>query len=285
MLVADSRGSHRGCNSRKGEILKEVVIVPTFARDPLLYLCLEAIRREDPKILIVVFSDRNWRSQNLMFVCEKFRAHLNVRETTIGYGNSYNLIEAMRFAVGTGFEIVHVIEDDTILHGTGYFDWARQKLALEHGTLPNPVYACALGRKPADLLSTWYTSPIVSWDAARLTEALEKVPLGYFANSREEMQKAVDAAFPQSRYRFGSAEQDGFFLRALEFFKWKSAYPEKDFASHLGIAGYNSPPERKMPDGTLEEQVTWFRKLLYDRARRTEYFGASPTDREMEGLL
>ena len=253
----------------------EIVMVTTMARDALLFLCLEAIRREDAKVPIVVFSDRGYRSRDLDEICMGFDAGLVVRESAIGYGNSFNVIESMRQCVGTGAKLVHAIEDDTILH-RGYFDWVRNALSTT-------MYACALGRIPGDTGTTWYESPCVTWRAECLSKCLELVPLGYFAETREAMQKIADAAFPHSKYRFGSAEQDGFFLRCLEFLKWKTAYPDHSFASHVGWWGYNREGG-KPPAGTLDEQIAECRKLLRDKARRTELFGERITNSEMGGM-
>jgi len=261
--------------------MKEVCTVFTYQRDELLYLCLEAIRNQDAKIPIAVFPDRGHGSEDLFNTVRKFAASSISHSHTISYGNSYNLIEGLRWAVGSGAEIVHAIEDDTIIH-KNYLDWARVRLSSSRAGIPS--FAVALGRIPGDTLSTWYESPCASWNASCLSMCLEKVPIGYFANTREEMQTIVDAAFPHSRYKFGSAEQDGFFLRCLEFFKWKTAYPDHSFASHIGTYGYNREGGVK-PDGTFDERIAFFRKLLYDRARRTELFGQRITDSEMEGLL
>jgi hypothetical protein len=262
--------------------MKELCAVFTWRRDELLWLCLEAIRNQDQKIPIVVFSDRGYQSAELYAACEKFSATAYIRQKTIGFGNSYNVIEGLRWAVSHGIDIVHAVEDDTILH-TGYLDWARTQLAISRAGIPQ--FAVTLGRIPADITSTWYEAPCASWNASCLALCLEKVPLGYFADSREEMQKILDAAFPNSRYRYGSAEQDGFFLRCLEFFKWKTAYPAHSYASHLGFfsSDYNRPSSLR-PDGAFEERVAFCRKLLYDKQRRIELFGQAITEREMAGL-
>lgn len=254
---------------------KEIVVIPTYKRDELLWLALEAIRRQYQGE-IAVFCDHAWRSLDLLATCERFDApfHCLIGK---GYGNSWNVIRSLRFGASIeGIEIVHLIEDDTILHD-GYFEWAR--LALS-----NKAIAAVNGRVPQDPTTTWYESPCASWNIAQLRQALEKVPLGYFAETREEMQAVLDRAFPNSHYIYGSAEQDGFFLRCIEFFKWKTKFPEKALASHIGFFsdGYNQP--RRGPDGTFEERIAFCRALLYDRQRRMEFFGQRITDSEMEGL-
>lgn len=255
--------------------MKEIVEVTTFKRPELLWLCLEAIRREDQKIPIHVSSDREDSSPELIKSCEEFHVGLS-RHYARGYGNSSNVIDVLRHGVTfVPNGIVNLIEDDTIIH-RGYFEQIRR--ALSSGK-----FAVALGRVPADITSTWYTSPAVSWDSQSLERCLELIPLGYYAETREEMQKVIDHAFPHSKYRFGSAEQDGAFLRCLEFLKLKSWYPEHDLASHLGFFGYQTDWSRQ-PKGTFEERISYCQKLLYDKARRTELFGQAVTEREMRGL-
>jgi hypothetical protein len=259
------------------EAMKEICAVFTYQRDELLYLCLEAIRSQDRELHIMVFSDRGHYTPDLVETCRKFNTSYVVRKKAVGYGNSFNVIEGLRWCCGMGCDVVHAIEDDTIIHA-GYLEWARMKV------FNNPVqYAVALGRIPSDIESTWFESPCVTWNAKCLEMCLEKIPLNYFSETIEGMQKAVDAAFPHSKFCFGSAQQDGFFLRCLEFFKFRTAYPGTSFASHLGTYGYNRPGGLK-PDGTLDERVAFFRKLLYDKTRRTEQFGQEITEREMRGL-
>jgi hypothetical protein len=267
--------------------MNEIVAVFTYKRDELLYLCLEAIRKQDAQVEIFVFSDRNHVSEDLFQTCADFDAGIsfvNFRNRfsfLFGFGNSSNVIKGMKFSLSVPClypRFVHCIEDDTIIR-SGYFDWARVK--LERGR-----YACALGRIPGDTASTWYESPCVCWQAEALCRCLELIPDGYLeATTREEMQLILDHCphFKNSKFRYGSAEQDGFFLRCLEYFGWNTAYPPHSFASHIGWWGYNREGGTP-PTGTFEERIEACRKVLHDRQRRIELFGQRITESEMEGM-
>ena len=109
-------------------------------------------------------------------------------------------------------------------------------------------------------------------------------PVRFRLGTREKMQHVLDTiVFPQSKYLKGGAEQDGFFLRCLEHHGWKTKFPPKPLATHLGYRGYNSPPGRNVPRGTLEERVQWVRELATNRQLRSDWFGQRITEEEMGG--
>lgn len=264
--------------------MKELVVVPTFLREALLWLCLEAIRRESPDMPIYVFSDRGARSRDLHFAAANFGVSLTVRPQHGRYGNSWNLLDALCWATKRDVDIVHLIEDDTILH-RGYFDWARKALANQtEGTKLVPAAVC--GRIASPNIPNWYESPCASWNASHLRSALSHLRPEYLdATTRHEMQRILDEKiFPNSKYKHGGAEQDGFFVRAIEHHRWATLFPPKPLATHLGFTGYNCPPARKGPEGTFEQRISFYRNLLNDRQKRVELFGRTITDKEMEGM-
>ncbi len=263
----------------------EIIVVPTYKRDELLYLCLEAIRHESD-IPVWVYSDRAYQSYDLSSATRKFGATLYTSCNHDLYGNSFAVIEALKMslygACGTpdNPDIVHLIEDDTLLH-PGYFQWARHELSR-----PNVAAVCGgLG----NTVDTWYTSPCASWNAEHLRKCLELIPPGYLeATTREEMQKILDeyGPFKKSHFRYGSAEQDGFFLRCIEHFGWKTKFPEKPLASHMGwwSNGYNRSGHPGPEGATFEERVAACRRALNDKKFRVAMFGQRVTDLEMEGM-
>ncbi len=257
--------------------MNEICIVTTYQREELLWLCLEAIRREDWEIPIYVFSDRGHESPELRRTVKEFSVGLlQINENHKRYGNSWNVMDAFRCAVNTDADIVHLVEDDTILH-PGYFTWAREALRTE------PVPAAVCGRICAPHITNWYESPCASWSANHLRIALSHLVPEYFAETRLEMQRVIDEKiFPGSRYKHGSTEQDGFFLRAIEHHKWTTNFPPKPLATHLGAWGYNRPKDAQRPTGSFEERIAFCRALLKDKERRVKLFGKSITTAEME---
>ena len=256
--------------------MSEVVCIATYKRDELLALCLEAIRAQDKEIPIMVFSDRGWESDDLRFLCLQENASLCYGIDDVGYGNSRNVIRAMWEGVIAPSAIVHFIEDDTILHPS-YLDWARGMLATKR-------FAAVCGHVGNEQ-DTWYTSPCASWLPDKLQICLEAIPKGYLeARTREEMQKILDDCelFKKSKFRFGSAEQDGYFLRCIEHFGWKTSFPKKPLCTHLGWFGYNRPSHLG-PIGNFEQRVKWCRGILASKQKRVEMFGKRIVDLEIEG--
>jgi hypothetical protein len=259
--------------------VSEIVIVPTFNREELLYLCLEAIRREDSLVPISVYSDRGATSEDLVTTCVQFESLCNIRTKHNLYGNSFNLISACRNEINSvngDIKIVHLIEDDTIIH-RGYFSWVREQLATKQ-------YAAVCGRIDSPHLPNWMESPAISWDAECLAVALGHFIPEYFTQTRNEMQRVLDEVmFPNSKYRHGGAEQDGAFLRVIEFYGWKTKFPATPLATHLGWWGYNSPPGREKPSGSFVDRVAQCRAMLMNREQRKHLFGHRITDAEMSG--
>jgi hypothetical protein len=280
--------------------MNEICIVPAYNREELLWLCLEAIRKADSEIALLVTSDKGADSDDLSKTCAQFHATELLRERHDAHGNSFNVLETLRYAAGK-FDLIHIVEEDTIIH-PGWFAWARTQLGLPpqlsgqnrptrlesgkegHSTQEPNLYAAVCARIHGDRSTVWYDAPCASWNATYLRQALAMIPDGYLtAKSRNEMTVLADATFPNSRYRYGSGEQDGFLLRCIEHFKWQTKFPEKAMAQHLGFFGYNQPVGRDRPTGTLEERVAFCRQLLADKRQRTELFGQRITELEMEG--
>lgn len=260
--------------------MREICIVPTYQREELLWLTLEAIRAQAPptELTVIVFSDRGAWSEELERTKFEFMACTGVVTAHCYYGNSFNVLDACKrmLAVYPEAEIVHLIEDDTILH-PGYLTWAR-------GQLGSGQFAAVCGHI-GNQQDTWYTSPCASWKADKLAECLKLTPDGYFCETREGMQKALDSSldFARSKFRYGSAEQDGFFLRCIEYFGWRTKFPEKPLCTHAGFFGYNRNGDTQRPAGDLQERIAYCRVLLANTQRRYELFGTRITDLELAG--
>ena len=264
----------------EGIPMNDVVIVTTWQREELLWLCLEAIRRDDPSIPISVYSDRAQNSADLRKACATFDANLRIQIPHSNYGNSFNLLSACSAMTALDYEIIHLIEDDTIIH-KGYLAWAREELTngFVYDVSPK-FYAAVCGRIPSPHIPNWYESPCASWNAACLRTALGHIVPEYFSGDVKQMLKALDETmFPNSKYKRGGSEQDGYFLRCIEHHGWKTLFPPKPLATHAGGWGYNS--HRKRPEGTFEERIEWCRKMLTNKEMRKGFFGSSITDREM----
>jgi hypothetical protein len=264
--------------------MKEICIVTTYQREELLWLCLEAIRANDANVRICVFSDRGANSEDLQTTLNQFAALSVIRERHRFYGNSWNLLTACRWLTDSADELpgmLHLIEDDTLIHH-GYLKWARTELI--NAQLAGMNLACVCGRIGSPHITDWYESPCASWQGEYLQKAVSHVIPEYFCDDRLKMQKVLDEKiFPNSKYKKGGAEQDGFLLRCVEHYKWKTRFPEKPLATHLGWYGYNQPPLRGRPQGSFADRIQQCREMLGNRERRKELFGHRIAESEWTG--
>lgn len=272
------------------QFMKEVVIVTTYNRPELLYLCLEAIWRDDSTMPVFVYLDRaiHWKSgiiQNpLPLTLPAGPVTVVGRQRHGYYGNSYNLLEACK-EWASKVDIVHLIEDDTLVH-KGYFTWARCMLRSS-----KIQYAAVCGRINSPHLKNWYESPCASWDASKMAQALGHLIPEYYTSSREEMQRLLhEVMFPTLRrmdgkpYKKSGAEQDRFFQMCIEYHGWLTKFPDVPLATHFGYYGYNCPPSVKGPQAErLHDRIEELRNLLTNYDFRCAMFGQAITDREMKG--
>lgn len=241
--------------------MREVVIVPTYKRSEMLYCCLEAIRVADSEIPIRVFPDRGTDESA---ICEKFYASQQLTVPTTYHGNSYNVLEALKWAYGQQYERVFIVEDDAIVDPT-FFSWARAALDKDHDDLfaacgwqysPNAL----IGEGP-DLMIPWYLSVCACIPRRSLYGIVQHARPEYYSN----MQSYLDRAYPGSPRR-GSMhyEQDGLVLRVCESESKRCIWPRRPRATHIGFHGYHM--DGKAPEGTLEERVAVIKLALANPA-------------------
>lgn len=238
--------------------MRDCVIVPTYKRDDLLWVCLEAIRAANPLIPIHVFPDRGTSVER---VCAEFDAieHLTIEHSY--HGNSYNVMEAMKWAYQAGFEVVYVIEDDAIIHPS-FFEWSRS--ALESHT--DAFAACGWQYSPnaiigdgPDLLMPWYLSVCAAIPRKSLYKIVQHARVEYYA----KMKDYLAHAYPTSHRRHSAHfEQDGLVLRVCEGSSQRCVWPRRPRATHIGFTGYHMPG--KPLEGTLEERVALLKLALKD---------------------
>lgn len=236
---------------------RECVIVPTFQRQPFLYVCLETIRKYEPNIEIHVFPDRGTVAENKE-VCESFPGVTIHKVKDHRYhGNSYNMLEALKWAYKAGYDRVFVIEDDCIVNAT-YFDWSRN--ALDH---PKPwmgkpfaasgwIYSPSLPQEDGpDLLLNWYLSVCALLPRESLELIVKHATPAYYKN----MKKYCDKTFPNDP-TVGTLhfEQDGLVLKVANEVGQRITWSRRAHAVHCGWVGYHMT-SGKMPQGELKKQV------------------------------
>lgn len=237
---------------------REICIVPTFNRGDMLFCCLEAIRAAEPNIALHVWPDRATSEKE---ICERFNA---VEHKTISHachGNSYNVMEALKWAYKGNYDTVFIIEDDAIAEPT-FFEWCRTALARN----PHIFAACGWRYSPdalppcdgPDIQIPWYLSVATAIPRKSLYGIVQHACPEYYA----DMQGYLDRAYPAS-YRKGSMhyEQDGLALRVCESESKMCAWPRRPRATHIGWRGYHMPEGADL-HGTLEERVAIIKLLM-----------------------
>lgn len=227
--------------------MRETVIVPTFHRSDLLYLCLENIRERERDIPIHVFPDRGTDERE---ICQRFGAVQHWSWEHNYHGNSANMLEALKWAFHQQYDRVFVIEDDALVDET-FFSWCRA------GMERDVFAACGWQYSPnavkgdgADLLLSWYLSVAACLSARSLFAIVPHANLEYYRDMRDY----CDRSFPASAHR-GSMhyEQDGLVLRVAEAQGKRCLWPRRARALHCGWYGYHQGEDRMQ--GTLEDRV------------------------------
>jgi hypothetical protein len=236
--------------------MRECVLVPTFQRQPFLYVCLEAIRKVEPKIEIHVFPDRGTVAENRE-ACEPFGVTIHKVKDHQYHGNSYNMVEALKWAYKAGYDRVFVVEDDCIVDGT-FFEWSRNALDNPKEWMGAPFAACGWVYSPSmpqeegpDLLLNWYLSVC----ACIPRRSLELIAKHANANYYKNMKKYCDKTFPHDP-TVGTLhfEQDGLIVKVANEVGQRCTWPRTARGKHIGWVGYHMT-SGKMPQGELKKQV------------------------------
>jgi hypothetical protein len=227
----------------------------------MLFCALEAIRASEPTIALHVWPDR---ASDEAEICERFNA---VQHKTIAHsmhGNSFNMLEALKWAYKHQYETVFVVEDDAVVEPS-FFEWCRQAL-----TDPTIFAACGWQFSPdapppsdgPNIKMPWYLSVAAAIPRRSLYGIVQHAKPEYYT----DMQGYLDMAYPQS-HRKNSLhyEQDGLVLRVCESEGKRCAWPRRPRATHVGWRGYHMPDGSEL-NGTLEDRVKIIKLLLKNPA-------------------
>jgi hypothetical protein len=229
--------------------MQDVVIVPTFDRPEMLWLCLEYLANspDSKSVDIWVYVDSHTQQKpprgEIEQVLEKFpdlSLHVGFQQPHDFHGNSYNLLTAYKAAYETTAQYVFMVEDDVLIH-PGFFEWHRHQHAHRH-------LGCSIAVKNPGHGA--YASLGVCFRREMLRLVLPHTHGVYF----RDMRKYCREKFPPSRF---DCEQDGLFARVLNGHQvvWAST----PLAQHVGWYGYHRRRSRR-PHGTLTER---YRQVKY----------------------
>jgi hypothetical protein len=122
--------------------MHELVVIPSFQREPVLRECLKALRIVEPDIEVHVFSDKGYYSQELGEITWKYNVNLHVLPQHKYRGNNYMASEIFKWISKKKIPSIFYLEGDVIIQ-PGSFTWARQNV--------DSVFACCLWSNPTCL--------------------------------------------------------------------------------------------------------------------------------------
>jgi hypothetical protein len=241
--------------------VREIVIIPTYKRSDMLYVCLESIRATEPTIQIDVFPDRG---TDEVAICNRFNAVHHLTWQHSYHGNSANMLEALNWAYKQKPDNVFVIEDDAIVDPS-FFSWCR--FALADKTI---FAACGWTYSPdamppsdgPDIKIPWYLSVATAIPFRSLYGIVQHARPEYYGNMRAYLDKAYPASHRRGSMHY---EQDGLTLRVCESESKMCAWPRRPRATHVGWRGYHMP-EGKELKGSLEDRVKIIKLLMKNPA-------------------
>lgn len=256
--------------------MKDILIIPTFSRPELLWLCLDHIaachEAHDLAIRVCLDAHRNREGATaveVLSVLAKFpqlTCVLTQRPRHDYIGNSYNVMTAYREAYESDAKFVFMVEDD-ILVAPDFFAWhyAVQKASR---------CFCSIGAinqrraAPADdgsdywLSAQDYASWAVCFRRTELSPVIVHALPEYFSNMERYLQKHLSGHGFDGEY----CEQDGLIIRIMGALKEVSAWPFRARAQHIGWYGYHRLRSHR-PQGTLESRYMEVKAILNDPAR------------------
>lgn len=262
----------------------DIVLIPTYLRAEYLFLCLEKLwetqapgdkefwvcedrRENDEHRFAMQFS---WTND----VLEAFRGKLNLRKivaTPHNYpGNSRNVLEAYKRALGTEARYVYLVEDDVLVQ-PDFFRWHEAVQEVEPASLCSIAYRCSRNHEartditdPEAYFKTArdYASIGVCWKRENLQAVVEHAKSEYY----NDMDVYIGRVFPGNRFATDFAEQDGMIMRVMWEQRGYTVWPYVPRAYHLGFYGYHRSNGRR-PDGFLQQKIGYLRGLIHDAER------------------
>lgn len=223
---------------------QDIVIVPTYDRPEMLWLCLEYLSRcsgiKSVQIRIYVDAHIGQPSmrEEVAEVLDKF-THLSIQ---VGYryahqfsGNSFNVLMAYKDAFETESKYVFLVEDDVLVRPE-FLAWHR----LLH---MNQALGCSIAVAKEPQFGP-YVSLGVGFRREMLALIVPHCRMRYFQNMRAYCRMT----FPPSRL---DCEQDGLWARVLV--GQEVAWALEPLAQHVGWYGYHRQKSIR-PQGSLTER-------------------------------
>lgn len=267
-----------------GDVLKDVVILPTYTRPEYLDLCLtnlaltERTPSEKEFWICQDFRENDEHRYRIQFqwldeviakhsgplMIKKFRTRPHSYE-----GNSFNVLESYKNAFSTDARYIYLVEDDVLVK-PDFFRWHEAAQEAEPNAMCSIAYRCSRNHEartdvvdPEAYFTTArdYASIGVCWKKENLIPLLEHATPAYYSNMDGYMLKA----FPGNRFADCFSEQDGLIMRVMWQEKTFTVWGYVSRAYHMGWYGYHRP-NGKRPDGFWEAKAATLRSQISDAA-------------------
>lgn len=271
--------------------MREIVLVPTYRRPEMLFYCLTMIRAADSEIPVAVFPDRGTSTdREFVQVMESFDPETTVAKLVPDhdfYGNTYNTMEAFRWAYNSGFERIYYVEDDVMVHWD-FFKWHREMheefddIFASMGWIFNRYAPINM-----DLLfQPWYYSVGTCFTREKLKLIVEHASPRYYKDMPGYVAKVfADSPLNKSYEDTHHYEQDGLIQRILYRDKSQVVCRGMATCTHLGFAGYNKGWEQRDnffgDANSFEERLQKLSEFLGDPYWRASVFGREIVEREI----
>lgn len=272
----------------------EICLVTTYKRPEHLFMCLDRILRAEPEMDVMVFPDRGTLHDEEL---KMLMAAFSVRKVNWAYvpdhdyhGNTYNTMEAFRFAANANIDTVYYIEDDVMIH-PDFFKWHRAQHEMWPEIFATMAWIFNRHAPISDdaMFQPWYYAIGTCFKLEKLKLVAQHASPKYYA----DMQGYIESNFPLSKLNspFGIQhfEQDGLIQRVLDLDHTQTISPGIAKCSHMGNFGYNrgwDPAIDFFGDAELfMQRVDRLDTFINDPYWRAEVFGRDIVEREIGKTL
>jgi hypothetical protein len=274
--------------------MNEGILITTYKRPEMLFHCLALIRAFEPEIPVCVFPDRGTLDdEELEEVIEAFPAAHWMFVPVHDYpGNTFNTMEAYRWAYNEGWDRTYLIEDDVMIH-PDFFKWHRAQHDDEDSHELFGSMAWIFNRHAPivemDMRQPWYYSIGVCFARDKLRLIVEHATPNYYIDMPAYLAQHFKTSPLNDPMNIQHFEQDGLIQRIIDKEKMQTVSPGIAKCTHLGFYGYNRgwgcEKEIYAGCGTFAERLSKLTQFLGDPHWRAAVFGRAIVEREIGRAL
>ena len=253
--------------------MRDIILVPCYERPEFTRLCLQylsharGIENKEVCLFIDNHKGKDFREifeaqqPNLQLAADLFpnRYFASCQEAHESYGNSRNVVDALKFGYNIGAERVFLVEDD-ILVAPDFFSW--HEAVLEE---PSVFVSCstALSKSAHFQINGPQAMDETYQDPAAYYLAEGPYSSNAVAFKRDNLGQLLSWFASEDRKWAPGYEQDLLTQQFLHVTKQKSGWPFMPRAYNIGWYSYHINTGRKFT-GTLAEQSAAIERVIKD---------------------